>query len=287
VSVDVKSEASGNVLPAPDDVVRMRGRRRGSGIGRRRRWDPKILASQVALLVVLIVAWELASGPVINEFFFSNPSEIADTLWTWTREGVLWDNARPTLVAAVLGFLIGGSAAVVVGYTLAQSRYLSRVLDPFITALYGTPKQALVPVLVLILGIGQPLQVTVSALITFFLMFYNVFAGVSEVSQHLVDQVRIMGGSRVDLARYVKFPSAMVWVVAGLKLSVPQALVGVVVAEMIAGNAGLGYLLMLNSGQFNAAGTWAALLVLIGFVFIVNRLVGMATRRSLMWKSTP
>lgn len=287
MSVDVKSEASGNVLPAPDDVVRMRGRRRGSGIGRRRRWDPKILASQVALLVVLIVAWELASGPVINEFFFSNPSEIADTLWTWTREGVLWDNARPTLVAAVLGFLIGGSAAVVVGYTLAQSRYLSRVLDPFITALYGTPKQALVPVLVLILGIGQPLQVTVSALITFFLMFYNVFAGVSEVSQHLVDQVRIMGGSRVDLARYVKFPSAMVWVVAGLKLSVPQALVGVVVAEMIAGNAGLGYLLMLNSGQFNAAGTWAALLVLIGFVFIVNRLVGMATRRSLMWKSTP
>jgi len=257
-----------------------------ASIGRsRRRENARVLACQVGLAVVLLLLWEWASGRLVKEFFISKPSAIADTLWTWIRTGVLWDNAEPTLIASAWGFAIGGIAAVVIGYILAQSAFLARVLEPFITALYGTPKQALVPVLIIILGIGRPLQVAISAVITFFLMFYNVFAGVNEVSRSLVDQVRIMGGSSLDIARFVKFPSAMVWVVAGLKLSVPQALVGVVIAEMLAGNVGLGYLLMLNSGQFNSAGTYAALMSLITIVFVVNKLVTLATRRSLVWKA--
>jgi NitT/TauT family transport system permease protein len=163
---------------------------------------------------------------------------------------------------------------------------MAEVVEPFITAVYSMPKLALVPLLIMWFGIGRPLQVSAAALIVFFLMFYNTFFGIRDVSRSLIDAVRIMGGSRWDVALRVRLPSALIWVVAGLKISVPQALVGVVVAEMLAGNRGLGFLVSINAGQFNSAGTFAALFALLAVGFTVDRVVGLATRRALKWKQT-
>ncbi|MDN5743966.1 MAG: ABC transporter permease subunit, partial [Nocardioidaceae bacterium] len=109
--------------------------------------------------------------------------------------------------------------------------------------------------------------------------------GIRDVDRSLIEAMRVMGGSRWDVARRVRLPSALVWVVAGLKLSVPQCLVAVVVAEILASNRGLGHLVALNSGQFNTGGTFAALLTLLIIGIAIDRIVGRITRRALVWKS--
>ena len=158
------------------------------------------------------------------------------------------------------------------------------MFEHYITALYGIPIISLVPLLILWFGIGQELAVSVAVLASFFLMFYNVYFGLREVSQTLVDQVRIAGGSGWDVAWRVRIPSALVWVVAGMKVAVPHSLVGVVVAEFLTGNKGLGVLLSSNASQFNAAGTFAAVLVLAAISFVMDRMLFAMTRRALMWK---
>jgi NitT/TauT family transport system permease protein len=113
----------------------------------------------------------------------------------------------------------------------------------------------------------------------------DVRAGViSNRNEDLINSIRLMGGTRRDIALRVRLPSALVWVVAGLKLSVPQALVAVVVAEILASNRGLGHLVAINSGQFNTAGTFAALFTLLLIGIVADRLLALLTRRSLVWK---
>lgn len=241
-------------------------------------------AARLGLLAVLLGLWQLAAGRWIDEFFISRPTAVADILWQWITAGELWYHASSTFQSAATGFLLGGAAAIVTGYLLGGAPRVAAVVEPFITAIYSLPKLALVPLFIMWFGIGRPLQVGIAALVTFFLMFYNTFFGVADVDRHLVDSVRIMGGGRWDIATRVRLPSALVWVVAGLKIAIPQALVAVVVAEMLASNRGLGHLVAVNAGQFNSSGTFAALTVLLVIGVAVDRLVGLATRRALLWK---
>jgi NitT/TauT family transport system permease protein len=197
----------------------------------------------------------------------------------------MWAATRSTLINTAYGFLIGGGAAIGIGYLLATSPKVSDIVDPFITALYILPKIALVPLFVIWFGVGAQMQVATGAIVTFFFMFYNTFYGVREVDRELVNAMRIMGASRLTIGLKVRFPSALVWVVAGLKISVPQALVGVVVAEILASDNGLGYLLNSSAGQFNSAGTFAALLTLLIIGLAVDSLLNLMTKRALRWKT--
>ncbi|WP_028850600.1 ABC transporter permease [Thermocrispum municipale] len=249
---------------------------------RRRRWAMPL--GRLAIVVVLLVLWELSAGVVVDEFFVSRPSKIWEKWAEWAADGTLWYNASSTFASAGVGFAIGGALALLVGYVLGGSRRLGDLIEPFITSIYSLPKLALVPLFVMWFGIGRPLQVAICALVVFFLMFYNTFYGIRDVDRSLIDAMRVMGGSRWDIAVRVRLPSALVWVVAGLKLSVPQALVAVVVAEILASNRGLGHLVALNSGQFNASGTFAALFTLLIIGITVDRLVAVITRRALLWK---
>lgn len=254
-------------------------RRKKSGAYRLR-----ILALQIGVFVAGVGLWEFGAGRWFSDFFTSRPSAIAELWWEWLVTGELWYHASSTLSSSALGFLLGGVIAIIAGYVLGAVRWLADVCEPFITAGYTLPKVALVPLFVLWFGIGQPLEVAVSGVITFFLMFYNVYFGVREVDRNLIDAVRVMGGGGRDIALRVRFPSALVWVVAGLKVSVPQALVGVVVAELLASNRGLGFLVGRTAGQFNAGGTFAAILTLLIIGVLVDGLVALITRRALLWK---
>lgn len=256
----------------------------GAATTPRRRVSWGLHAVRAAILVGILVGWQLASGRLIDEFFISRPTEIWHVWWGWLTDGTLWYHASSTFLSAAVGFAIGGGAAVVVGYVLGGSPRLARVVEPFITSIYSIPKLALVPLFVMWFGIGRTLQVAICALVVFFLMFFNTFFGIKEVDRALIDSVRVIGGSRWDIATKVRLPSALVWVVAGLKISVPQALIAVVVAEILASNRGLGHLVALHSGQFNSAGTFAALFTLLIIGIVVDRSVAVLTRRALIWK---
>lgn len=254
---------------------------------RRRKRRPAwgIRLAQLGFLVLILASWEFVSGRLVNSLFISSPSAIARQLWDWILSGVLLTNSVSTFGNAILGLLLGGLVGVIVGSILGTWSIGAKVFEPFITAIYTMPKHALIPVMILWVGVGAELRILTAGLIVFFLVFYNTFFGIRDVSTALVNSVRVMGGSQADLLFRVRLPSAMVWVVAGLKLAVPQAIVGVVVAEMLAGNEGLGYLVAMNAAQFNSAGTFGAIVVLIAFGYVIDRIVTALTRRALQWKS--
>lgn len=242
------------------------------------------VAVQLSILAVFLVAWELASGRLMETFFMSKPTLVFDRFWMWLTDGTIWHHAIATFRAATLGFWLGAAIAITFGYAMGVSPFWSSVFEPFISAAWAIPRIALIPLLIVWIGIGPKLAIAIAAIIVFFLIFYNTYHGVREVPRELIDSVRIMGGSRRDVATKVRLPSALVWILAGARLSVPQALVAVVVAEMLASNRGLGYLVSHSAAQFNVTGTFAALLALLIVGYSLDRALALVARRAAVWK---
>ena len=166
-----------------------------------------------------------------------------------------------------------------------MSPFLTRLLDPFIIALYSLPKIALAPLLVLWFGIGISSKIALSAISVFFLVLFNTLAGVRDVDAELIDVLRIMRASRWQIVREVVIPSALVWVFSGLRISVPYALIGAVTGEIITSNRGIGYLVSRSAGQLDATGVFAALFALALFSFVLYGAVVRVESRLLRWKS--
>lgn len=243
-----------------------------------------VLGLQAAFLIGFLMLWEWAADRQIPALFISRPSDFLPKFWDWLVDGTLLRNTVTTFRSAGIGLLTGALAGIVVGVILAQFDILGRVFEPFITALYTMPRIALIPVFIMWVGIGWELSALTAAIMVFFTVFFNTFFGMREVRRPLIDAVLTMGGTQVDVLRSVRLPSALIWVVAAMKLAAPQALVGVVVVEMVAGNKGLGYLVSRNARTFQSAGTFAALLALLLVGFAIDRLMTWLTKKPLQWK---
>ena len=243
-----------------------------------------VWAIRVALLAVVIVLWEVAADRWIDSTFTSRPSDIVGRLVEWSADGTLWTNTWITVQEIVYGFLLGAATGALAGFVLASMSLAYRVLDPFVMALYSIPKVALAPLFIVWFGIGMHMKVLLAAVTVFFLVFLNTAAGVREVDRGLVDAVRLMGGTRRDIARKVVLPASMTGVLTGLKVSIPYALIGAVIGELVASNRGLGYLINDAAAQFDTAGVFATLFVLSIIAGILNVIVNLIGKRVNRWK---
>ncbi len=251
----------------------------------RRRERLENLAWQIGIGVVFLAVWEYASERWISTLLVSSPSRIGQTMWQWSIDGTYALGIWVTLKATLMGFGSGALSGMILGYVTATFRRVGEVLEPFVTAFYTLPRLALAPLFLMWFGLGMEFRVVFAATIVFFLVYYNTYFGVREVSNELLAAVRIMGANRMQLAIRVVIPSALVWVTAGLKISVPYALVGVVVAEMLASDEGLGFLLAKSASQFSTYGTFAAIAGLLVMALVIDWLLTLITRRALRWKT--
>lgn len=248
----------------------------------RKRWGIRI--GQVLIGLVILSVWQFASGRLIDEFFISSPIAVAAKLWLWTKNGTLANAFSYTMQAMALGFIIGSICGFAVGFLLGRSDTAAKLFDPYITAIYCLPKIALAPLLIMWFGIGLESKIAMAALIVFFLVFLNTFAGVRDVSAIHINAARIMGANSWQLLRYVIFPSAAAWVLTGLKVSVPYALIGAVVGELISSNRGLGFLIGQASGLFDTAGVFAGLVVLAVTGIVLNSALKALENHLLRWR---
>jgi NitT/TauT family transport system permease protein len=239
---------------------------------------------RVAIVAAFLVLWQIAADRWIDITFISRPSDIVQRLGEWSGDGTLWSNSWITIQEIVFGFLLGAAAGALAGFVLASLNFVYRVLDPFVMALYSIPKVALAPLFIVWFGIGMHMKVLLAAATVFFLVFLNTAAGVREVDRGLVDAVRLMGGTRWDVARRVVLPSSMTGVLTGLKVAIPYALIGAVIGELVASNRGLGYLINDAASQFDTAGVFATLVVLSIIAGVLNVLVGLVGKRVNRWK---
>ncbi len=243
-----------------------------------------VWAWRLGIIIVGLGFWEYASGRLIKPFWISSPSVIWRQLGEWIATGELWLHVEVTLTETVMGFAFGAVSGVAVGLALGLNRRLAAVLDPFIVAFYSLPKIALAPLFILWFGVGLTSKVVLATFVVFFLVFYNTYAGTLAVEAELVDVLRLMGARRSQIVRKVILPSALIWIFTGMKSSVPYALIGAVVGEMMASNKGLGYLIEAAAGQYDTGGVFAALFVLMIIATGLHELLKQSERFLLRWR---
>jgi NitT/TauT family transport system permease protein len=252
-------------------------RRRGHARGR------SVLMYQLGLAVLLLVAWQWSSGRLVKEMFVSTPVAVARELIQLFVTGDVWVHLQTTLVEFAIGYLVGGLCGIALGVVLGRSAFVSAVTQPYIMAFYSIPKVALAPLFIIWFGIGINSKIAMVASFTFFLVFVNTFLAIRSINEHFVNLACLMGASRIAVLRRIVFPSAAPGILMGLRTSIPYGMIGAVVGEFMASNRGLGFLIYNRSQLFDAAGMFAAILVLVTVVVGLTQVVERIERHTVRW----
>jgi NitT/TauT family transport system permease protein len=241
---------------------------------------------QTLLGIAILFVWQGVSGRLIDNFFISNPIDVGQRLIGWTLDGSIFTHLWATVYATMAGFAIGSVLGGTLGIWLGVSPFISRLLNPYLNGLNALPKVALAPLFVLWFGLGIESKIALAAALVLFLVFLNTFAGVRQVDQDLIEIARLMKATRLQVIAKVIVPSAMSWMFAGLRVSVPYALIGAVIGEMVASNKGLGYLVQFSGAQFDTAGVFAVLIVIALLAMTLNFLVDAVQNHLEQWRIT-
>lgn len=243
-----------------------------------------VLVAQIVFGVGALLFWEYASGRIADPFFVSSPTRLFAKLSRWFSSGSIYPHLAATMQAMLSGFAIGAGCGFTVGVIFGRFRFVADVLEPYITALYSLPMIALTPLFIMWFGIGIASKIAVASVAVFFVVFSNTFSGIREVNPLYIHATQIMGASRWQVTRTVMLPSATAWMIAGLKVSVPYALVGAVVGEFMSANRGVGFLIAQATGLFDTDSVFAGLIILGVIASIVSAIVRRFERHALRWK---
>ena len=228
---------------------------------------------RIAIVAGLLLAWEFWPVSRQIKFWLSSPSQIGKALWGWIEDGSLWAHLGATLGVMSIGYVVGCLAGVGLGLLFGFLPRLYRVLQPYVAAFYALPKIALAPLFIILLGIEMKSKVALVAITVFFLLLNNTIDGIRDVDSDLVQSLRLMGATRLEVLGKVLLPSALPWIFTGARISVRYAFTATLLAELIAANRGLGFLIEYNSGNFNATGSYAAIVVLVAFSVALTELL--------------
>ena len=240
---------------------------------------------QLALLFMIVGAWQFFSRDPKVEFFFGTPGGVAGRVWDWFFvSGNIYSHLGITLTETVLAFIIGTTSGLGAGLWLGLSPMASNILDPYIKALNSMPRVILAPIFAMWFGLGIWSKVALAVTLVFFIVFFNVYQGVREVSPTLLDNARMLGADRKQLLRQVYLPSATSWVFSSLHTSVGLAFVGAVVGEYLGSAAGVGYLILQAEGTLDVDTVIAGIFVLTVFALVLDTLVAIVERRLMKWQ---
>jgi NitT/TauT family transport system permease protein len=255
---------------------------------------------QIALLAVLLVLWHLFSLDKQFAFFLGEPVKVAGRIWSWFLpfavpsnplfpEGLpgnadIYRHLGTTLLETVLAFGIGTLLGLACGLWLALAPTASLILDPYIKAANSMPRVILAPIFALWFGLGIWSKVALAVTLVFFIVFFNVYQGVREVSPVVLANARMLGANQRQLLRTVYLPSATSWVFSSLHTSVGLAFVGAVVGEYLGSARGVGYLILQAEGTFDVNTVFAGIAVLTAFALVLDGIVGIIEERLMKWQ---
>jgi NitT/TauT family transport system permease protein len=222
--------------------------------------------------------------PMRAKFFFGQPLVVLRKIWIWFSGGTIYLHLGVTLIETLLAFAIGTLLGLVLGLWLALSPTASMLADPYIKAMNAMPRVILAPIFAVWFGLGITSKVVFGITLVFFIVFFNVYQGVKEVSPVVLANARMLGASGRQLLRYVYLPSATSWVFSSLHTSIGLAFVGAVVGEYLGSARGVGYLIQQAEGVFDIDTVFAGILVLTIFALILDFIVTRIENRLLVWR---
>lgn len=203
------------------------------------------------------------------------------------RDGSLPFHTGITLLEIVLGLLTGVTFATIVGYVLAKSRSLERVLSPYLVASQAIPVVAIAPLLVIWFGDGILSKVIICALIVFFPVLVNTIVGVRAVPVSLYDLMNSLHATRAQILWKVEVPASLPVFLGGLRIGATLSVIGAIVGELVSAEQGLGFLLQLGDFQYDTAMVFVAVFTLVALALMLYGIVTLLERRFLRWQNTP
>jgi NitT/TauT family transport system permease protein len=254
---------------------------RSAGASGRRRWNSTGLWQAVLGLSILLV-WEV-SGRVGGSSWVSRPSLVAAKLADWAM-GDLYVHVATTLGEIVIGMAIGVPLGAACGVMLGRSARWGTLLRPLLVAAYSVPLVTLAPILIMWFGLEMKPKIVLIAVVAFFLVFFNAFTGARAVDPDIVQCLKLMGATRYEINRKVVLPACSAWIMTGVKVAVPYALVAATTGEMLAARNGIGLLITRAAAQFDMTALYAALVILMVLGVLASKLVGSVEAHLLRWR---
>jgi NitT/TauT family transport system permease protein len=242
------------------------------------------LVWQVALGAALLALWEWAGGATGSQWV-NRPSQIGAQLAAWST-GEIYPHLATTIGELLVGLVIGTNLGVLAGLLLGRSRRLGPILRPIIVAFYSIPLVSLAPLFIMFLGVEMLPKIVLVSIVVFFLLFFNTFSGVETIDTDLVSSLELMGANRREVFIKAVLPASMAWVIAGIKIALPFALIATVTGELLAARTGLGYLLNQAAQQFDMTAIYAVLAILMVVGIIVSEVAARLEGWLLRWRNT-
>lgn len=251
---------------------------------------------QLGLLIGLFVFWHVMTVPGLippmmfdNDaqaaFFFGEPLKMFARIWAWfVTDADIYQHLTVTLAETLMAFAIGSGLGLAGGLWLALSPMASAILEPYIKAMNAMPRIILAPIFSVWFGLGMGSKVALGVTLVFFIVFFNVYQGVKEVSPVVLANARMLGADQRQLLRHVYLPSATSWVFSSLHTSVGLAFVGAVVGEYLGSSQGVGYLILQAEGSFDINTVMAGIVVLTVFALALDSLVGRIESHLMKWQ---
>jgi len=239
-------------------------------------------------IIVALLFWSLlVKVGNFPDFFLPAPRLVWERFVDVLSDGRLLRHTVATLSETLAGLGLGVSAATMMGYTLAKSRPLERLLSPYIIASQSVPTVAIAPLLILWFGPGQISKVLICGLMVFFPVLVNTVVGLRSVPDDLYDLMRSMGASRADMVRRLEIPASLPIFLGGLRIGATLSVIGAVVGEFVGADKGLGFLINSARGQYDTALVFVAVFTLIAMALALYGLVVLAEARLLSWRRRP
>lgn len=242
----------------------------------------KWLLRSISLLVVL-TAWQLV-GSSINPIFLSTPTKIAAAFASTIASGELPVAVLVSVAVIAAGFLLALVVGVPVGLLMGRFRTFEYLVDPYVSALYVVPRIALIPLIIIWAGLGVQAQIIVVFGTTVFPILLSTYAGVKNVESRLLETAYAFGASEKQLFFKVIIPASVPFIMSGLRLGIGQAVIGMIVAQMFLGIAGMGFMLTNYGNQFATDYVFVVVLSLAALGIVLTEIVKLAERRFNHWK---
>jgi NitT/TauT family transport system permease protein len=238
----------------------------------------------VSLLIAICLWWFVARIANLPAFILPSPMGVWQRFWIAAGDGSLFLNTGATLVEILLGLFCGAGLATILGYLVAKSRALERMLSPYLVASQAIPLVAIAPLLVIWFGPGIFSKILICALIVFFPVLVNTVVGVRAVPPALLDLMRSLHASRSQILVKLEVPAALPVFLGGLRIGATLSVIGAVVGELVGSNQGLGFLINIGRGQYDTALVFVAIFMLIVLALCLYGAVAWLESRALVWQ---
>jgi NitT/TauT family transport system permease protein len=258
--------------------------RRWAGIPQ---WRSKlvVLLCQLGLLVVLLGLWQYATSRAkLSAFLFGSPSEIFHFLVQMYQDGSLIHDAGVTGTETLLGFLIGNVIGTLLGLSLWYSRFISKVMQPFIIGLGSIPIVALAPLVIIWFGTGLASKLAMSTLSVVVVALVIAYKGATAVDDDQINLMRTLGAKKRQIFYKLVIPNALRDIFSGLKLTVGFAMVGAILGEFISSSDGLGHAIFKAGSLYIIPKVFAGVVVTIGLALILSFVVGRLEKLLMPWQ---